>query len=120
LSVVLEAAKLLQTLAPSVVINLAGSGTEERNLKTKAEAENIQNVKFLGRLPPGAMPDLYAKSNILLVHLKHNVPSEVSIPSKTFSYMAAGKPILMAVDGEAGEFIELNCCGKKARAGDAS
>jgi colanic acid biosynthesis glycosyl transferase WcaI len=34
--------------------------------------------------------------------------------------MAAGKPILMAVDGEAGEFIELNCCGKKARAGDAS
>jgi glycosyltransferase involved in cell wall biosynthesis len=37
--------------------------------------------------------------------------SRVSIPSKTFAYMASGRPLLMAVEGEAGRLVQKHRCG---------
>ena len=36
---------------------------------------------------------------------------EITIPSKTQAYMAAGKPILMAVKGDAAKLIDEANCG---------
>jgi glycosyltransferase involved in cell wall biosynthesis len=47
----------------------------------------------------------------LIVHLTPSVLGEISIPSKTFAYMTSGKPVLMAVKGEAEEFVTNNGFG---------
>ena len=120
LGTVLDAAKLLAKTAPNVRIVLAGSGVEQEPLVQRIQSEAILNVSYLGRLPMNQMPGIYAASDVLFVHLKPDCLSTVSIPSKTFSYMAAGKPILMAVDGEAGQFVEAHQCGLYSPAGDAA
>ena len=45
------------------------------------------------------MPALMEAADVLLVHLKSGPVAQWSIPAKIFAYFAAGKPVLMAVDG---------------------
>ena len=44
-------------------------------------------------------------ADALLVHLRKDPLFEITIPSKTQAYMTVGKPLLMAVDGDAAELV---------------
>jgi glycosyltransferase involved in cell wall biosynthesis len=57
-------------------------------------------------------------ADALLVHLKKDELFEITIPSKTQAYMAVGKPILMAVGGEASDLVSLAGCGLLAMSQD--
>lgn len=46
-----------------------------------------------------------AAADVLLVHLKDDPLFAITVPSKTQAYLAAGRPILMAVAGDAAEII---------------
>jgi len=48
---------------------------------------------------------------VLLVHLKRSQFSSSAIPTKTLAYLAAGRPILMAMEGAAGELIDAAGAG---------
>ena len=110
LETVIEASLRLQDLA-DVQFALAGTGVEHDRLVQLAKEKGAQNVRFLGQLPPEEIQKIYAVADLLLVHLKPNAMSKVSIPSKTFSYMAAGRPIVMAVAGESARLVEQHGCG---------
>jgi glycosyltransferase involved in cell wall biosynthesis len=110
LQTVLDAASLLSDL-PKVQFVLIGDGLEYEHLVRTAKERNLKNVLFLGRRLPQEMPLYYALGDVLLVHLKPDPLSDVSIPSKTFAYMASGRPVLMAVRGDASEFITENGFG---------
>ena len=101
---VIDAAVLLRDL-PDVQFVFIGGGTDYDELVTAAQREGLTNVRFLGRRPPESMAGLYALADVLLVHLKPHPLADVSIPSKTFAYLAAGKPILMAVRGDAAGMV---------------
>ena len=45
-------------------------------------------------------------ADVLLVHLKDDPLFRITIPSKTQAYMAAGRPILMAVKGDGSELVK--------------
>jgi colanic acid biosynthesis glycosyl transferase WcaI len=110
---VLDAAKLLKN-EPDVRFVLVGGGTQQPELARRIQSENLQNVILPGRFPPEKMPGFYALANVLLVHLKPDSLSDVSIPSKTFAYMASGRPVLMAVRGDGAAFLEQNQFGMTA------
>ncbi len=110
LQTVLKAAELLKDL-PEVQFVIAGSGVDYASLQEQATTLQLKNVRFLGRRSSQEIAKMYALSEMLLVHLKSDPMSRVSIPSKTFSYMAAGRPLLMAVEGESGEIIQSHRCG---------
>jgi colanic acid biosynthesis glycosyl transferase WcaI len=59
-------------------------------------------------LPPVPMAEvgtfLHA-ADALLVHLRKDPLFEITIPSKTQAYMTVGKPMLMAVDGDAADLV---------------
>ena len=44
---------------------------------------------------------IMAAADTLLVHLRRSELSRYVIPSKTMAYLAAGRPILMAMEGAA-------------------
>jgi glycosyltransferase involved in cell wall biosynthesis len=111
LGCVLGAAAILRDKAPNVEFVMAGGGVDYEALCQRAKDEKLTNVRFVGSLPPQAMPVVYQRADALLVHLKPDTLTRVSIPSKTLSYMQARKPIIMAVEGEAGEFVREHGCG---------
>lgn len=110
LATVLDAATLLREL-PEVQFLLIGDGVEGELLKTRAREKGLENVRFLGRLPTGEVAKIYACADLLLVHLKPDAMSRVSIPSKTFACLASGRPLLMAVAGEAARLVKQHGCG---------
>jgi glycosyltransferase involved in cell wall biosynthesis len=57
------------------------------------------------------MPALFALANVLLVHLVRDPLYELTVPSKTYTYLAAGKAILMGVSGDGARLIEETGAG---------
>lgn len=103
--VVIGAARLLRGTAPHIRFLIAGDGVDAANLAASASADALDNVVFLGRLPGTQMPELFARAEALLVHLRDEPVFHVTIPSKTQAYLRAGKPILMGVRGDAADLI---------------
>ena len=110
LQTVIEAAALL-TDSRKIQFVLVGDGLEYPDLLRRSREKGLPNVLFLGRRSPEEMPKLYALADVLLVHLKSDPLSDVSIPSKIFAYMASGRPTLVAVRGEAQDFVTENGFG---------
>jgi glycosyltransferase involved in cell wall biosynthesis len=84
---------------------LVGDGPEHARIEQKAKTMGLTNVRFLGRYPANQMPAIYSLGAVLLIHLKALPEYRMSIPGKTYVYMACGKPIVAAVAGTTAEII---------------
>jgi len=118
LDVVLEAAEELSDLV-DVQFVLVGDGTDADRLRRSAGQRGLKNIRFLERQPAKRMPHIYAVSDVLLVHLRNEPLFRITIPSKTVAYMACGRPVLMAVEGDAADLIRTTGAGVTCRSGDA-
>ncbi len=107
----IEAAKLLKNY-DNIQIVFVGDGVMKETLEKEKHKLGLDNVLFLGRLPIQDMSDIYAIADVLIVHLTSGFFSSLSIPGKTYSYMACGKPILMAADGVAADLITDHHAGE--------
>jgi hypothetical protein len=116
LDTVLEAAERLQN--ESVVFVLLGEGVDKQRLMALARARSLENVRFLGGIPRGQVSSVMATCDALLVILRDDLLFEITIPSKVYEYMAAGKPILCSVGGEAAALVVESRCGLPVRASD--
>jgi glycosyltransferase involved in cell wall biosynthesis len=105
LGAVLEAAGLVAARAPRVQFVFVGGGVEVARLKQKAIEMALPNVRFLPVRPAAEVAPLLAAADVLLVHLRDDPLFSITIPSKTQAYMAAGRPILMAVRGDAARLV---------------
>lgn len=102
---VLDAARIVAKTSKAVEFVFLGGGLEVSRLKERATDVGLSNVTFL---PPVSMAEVgsyLATADCLLVHLKNDPLFVVTIPSKTQAYMAAGRPIIVAVEGDAAELI---------------
>jgi colanic acid biosynthesis glycosyl transferase WcaI len=80
---------------PTVTFLINGDGAARGSLE--AEAESLSNVRFAGYLEPDRLSELLATGDIHVVPLKAGL-GRVSVPSKTYSIMAAGRPVVAAID----------------------
>jgi lipopolysaccharide/colanic/teichoic acid biosynthesis glycosyltransferase len=87
-------------------------------LREQARERGLSNVRFLGRYPIDQMPRLYALADVLLIHLKDEPLFRITIPHKTFAYLASGKPILAAVAGDTAEVVVRAGAGLACSPGD--
>lgn len=101
---VLRAAAML---APEDGIHFVfvGTGVEHDMLVEMAGALHLRNVTFLGRKAPEEMSRYLSLGDVLLVHLRRDPLFEVTIPSKTLTYLAMGRPILGVVTGDPADVI---------------
>lgn len=110
LEVVLAAASQLQSepleTGRPIVIVLLGDGKEKPALQAKAEALQLQNVIFAPPVPKTEMPGALAAADACLAILKP-IPLYATVyPNKVFDYMAAGKPVVLAIDGVIRQAVE--------------
>lgn len=111
LDALLDAAAILSESHPQIQFVMVGGGVDSRRLKDKTMEMKLNNVLFLPRRNASEVQAVLAAADVLLVHLKDEPLFEITIPSKTQTYLAAGKPILMAVRGNAAELIEQSGAG---------
>tara|TARA_Y100000590_G_scaffold454011_1_gene600073 strand:+ start:289 stop:1503 length:1215 start_codon:yes stop_codon:yes gene_type:complete len=88
-----------------------GSGVEVDKLKGKVIKMNLSNIFFGNYIPRNKIGNIFEWSDALIVHLVSNPLFKITIPSKTQSYMSAGKPILMGVQGDSSDLIINANCG---------
>ncbi len=110
LQIVLDAAELLRT-ALHIRFVIIGDGVERVPLETQARQRGLGNVRFLGSRPQDQAASYMALADILFLHLKRNPVYEITIPSKTYGYLAAAKPILAAAEGELADLINKTQAG---------
>jgi colanic acid biosynthesis glycosyl transferase WcaI len=110
----LEAAALLAG-DREIVFAVVGEGLKKDPLVAKAAALGLANVVFLPFVPYPELPALLASSDVLLVPLDRD-KSDLSVPSKLYTFMAAGRPILGLVcpDSEVAALLSENDCGVTA------
>ncbi|MGZ0192926.1 MAG: glycosyltransferase family 4 protein, partial [Acidimicrobiales bacterium] len=80
---------------PGVTFLINGDGAARSGLE--AEAESLLNVRFARYIEPDRLSELLATGDIHVVPLKAGL-GRVSVPSKTYSIMAAGRPVVAAID----------------------
>lgn len=91
LEMVVEAARRF----PQATFLINGDGAARSTLQDLAR--ELPNVRFSGYQPKERVPEVLATGDIHLVPLKLGL-GRVSVPSKTYSILAAGRPVLAAID----------------------
>lgn len=104
---IINAAKLLAR--EPVRFHIVGGGTALNRLRKMAKG--MDNVFFYGRRPLEEMPLFYEKADAMLVTLKADPILSLTLPGKIQSYMAVGRPVIGAIDGEANTIIKEAGCG---------
>jgi colanic acid biosynthesis glycosyl transferase WcaI len=85
---------------PRFLALIAGSGIAESSLRDQAEWMGLRNVQFLGRRPQNQMTKLMATADLCYIGLRPHTLSEVTMPSKTQSALAAGRALVVAATGD--------------------
>ena len=127
-STVLEAARVIQDhdssdaigTKPYVLFLFIGEGTEAVNIRRFIDQYKLENVRMLPYQPKELLPFTLAAANVALVTLREGLAG-LSVPSKTYAILAAGRPILFIGDKESdiARIIKENACGAVVSSGDS-
>lgn len=99
---------------------IIGDGRKKHFVENFIKKHDLEDTVFaLGRFPIDAMPTFFKAADIMLVSLKGDYIFSLTAPAKLQAYMAAGKPVVAMIDGEARNLIAESGCGLSGPAEDS-
>jgi colanic acid biosynthesis glycosyl transferase WcaI len=98
LDTLIKAAKLLEE-QPHIRIYMIGGGRCQEDLRRMAQELMLTNLRFLPLQPLEDLPEQLSAADVLVLTQKETVHDMV-LPSKLLTYMAAGRPVVAAVNDE--------------------
>ena len=106
LTMLLHAAKHM----PGITFVINGDGAARAELET--QAAGLPNIRFAGYQPRDRVGEVLASGDIHVVPLRAGLGA-VSVPSKTYSILAAARPVVAAIDPgtEVTRILELSGAG---------
>ena len=113
---ILNAAEL--TLKNNINWIIIGNGRKFKWVKKQLELRNIKNVFLYGSYSIDIMPSFFKAANVMLLTLKNAPEFDLTVPAKFQAYLASGKIILGAINGEANSLINDNKIGLASYAGE--
>jgi glycosyltransferase involved in cell wall biosynthesis len=119
LNVVIESAERLKN-EPNIKIVLIGDGKEKKNLLARANELQLENLLLLPAVPKNEMAQTLAAADACIAILKPLELYKTTYPNKVFDYMAAGRPVLLLIDGVIRELVEKAGAGIFIQPGDAA
>jgi len=108
---IIEAADLLRE-QEEIQFLFVGEGSVKQKLIDLVNKKELFNVKFLSTLPQNSWLEMLAAVDLGLVTLRKEL-AELNVPSKVYTFMAAGCPILASVPetSEIKNIIQEANCG---------
>jgi glycosyltransferase involved in cell wall biosynthesis len=118
LVVILQTAKLL-TNNPNIHFLLVGDGKEKHALQQKAHEMQLSNLIFMDPVSKNQIAEVLAAADACIAILKPLELYKTTYPNKVFDYMAAGRPVLLVIDGVIRKVVEEAKCGLFVQPGNA-
>jgi colanic acid biosynthesis glycosyl transferase WcaI len=120
LGTILDAAERLRS-EPELRWAFLGDGSLRPWLEQEIVRRGLADrMVVLGRRPVSEMPAFYATADAMIVSLQADEAMALTVPAKLQSCLAAGRPVVGSIDGEAARIIEESGAGWAAAAGDAA
>ncbi|MBX3005300.1 MAG: glycosyltransferase family 4 protein [Anaerolineales bacterium] len=119
LGVLLDAAALLQS-EPHIQVVLVGDGKDKPQLQAQAAARQLTNVHFIAPLAKEAMANALAAADVCIAILKPLPLYATVYPNKVFDYLAAGRAVVLAIDGVIRQVVSEAHAGVFVPPGDAN
>jgi glycosyltransferase involved in cell wall biosynthesis len=117
LEVVLRAAD--ETLdKEEIFFYFVGDGKEKSNLVEKAVSMKLENVRFFPPVSKNKINQTLGGADACIAILKPIELYKTTYPNKVFDYMAAGRPVILAIDGVIRGVVESADCGIFCKPGD--
>ena len=117
LGILLDAAALL-IQRPDIAIVLVGDGKDKPNIMSQAAKKQLSNAHFLPPIPKEQMSRALGGADVCIAILKP-IPLYATVyPNKVFDYMAAGRPVILAIDGVIRDVVEDAGAGIFVATGD--
>jgi glycosyltransferase involved in cell wall biosynthesis len=98
LGVVLQAAAILKN-REDIAFVLLGDGKDKQKLQDQASEIGLENLIFIPPISKENMGEALAASDVCIAILKPIEMYKTVYPNKVFDYMAAGRPVILAIDG---------------------
>jgi len=99
---------------------ILGDGMSRKDVENEIHIRGLTDIfSFEGFLPVTDVPKYTPIASCLIACLIKSPLVECAIAAKVFSYIASGRPIVLAMDGEARQLINENGCGFAGASGDA-
>ena len=98
--------------------HIVGDGSARQKCELLTRELGLDTGVFYGHRPVSDMSLYYSMADAFLVTLKADKVMSYTLPYKVQSYMASGKPIIAAIDGETRMVIEEARCGSCCGAED--
>jgi len=117
LDVLLDTARDLSENS-DIIFYFVGDGKEKSRLIEKANAMKLANVKFFPPVSKNQINLSLSAADACVAILKPVEMYKTTYPNKVFDYMAAGKPIILAIDGVIRGVVESAGCGVFCQPGD--
>jgi glycosyltransferase involved in cell wall biosynthesis len=119
LETLLDAAQILLP-CQEIRFVLIGSGSRSAWLKEQVMHRQLKNVQLPGRFSADVMPGILSQASVLLVSLMRNTIMSLTVPGKVQVYLASGRPIIAALDGEGARVVIESEAGLACPAEDAT
>lgn len=116
ISIILDGAKVL----PEVQFAVFGSGGLENEVRGRIEKEGLANVHLNPLQPYERVSQVYSLGDVCVVSCKQGFGGS-AMPSKTWTIMSCGRPVIASFDkGELKEILENNNSGVFSHAGNVN
>ena len=119
LDVVLDAADRLRA-EPGIRFALVGGGRDRPRLLKRARRMELPNLVFAEAVAKDRIPEVLAAADVGIAILKPLPLFNITYPNKVFDYMAAGRPVVLAIDGVIRARVEEAGAGTFVPPGDAA
>jgi glycosyltransferase involved in cell wall biosynthesis len=119
LGTLIQAAKDLADL-PDLRLCLMGDGKEKGVLMAAVEKSGQKNVVFVPAQPKTVVPALIGSANVCVATLRNLPILRTVYPNKVFDYMAAARPVVLAIGGEIKKVVEAAGAGACVEPGNAA
>ena len=106
LDILVKAALVFKKEELVIRFNIIGDGRYLEELKKKISVAQVEcYFNFIPRKPVEEIPQYLAHADALLLTLSKSNVFAITLPAKTQSYFACGKPIIVSADGEIQDVI---------------
>lgn len=116
---IVEAAALLRD-DPRFRFVLIGDGDYKATLQEMVREAGLSNVLFLPPIPRHESPVYLAIADVYLLPNRKGEFYQMNLPNKLFDFLASGRPVLVAGEGESGNAVLAACAGMVTPAEDAA